>query len=200
MINTEFGLLLYLIGESDCNAVCGGVSKNIWSEVKRRGPKRRKRGGKAFVLCVAVSLVSLQLLLWAGCFTRDARRSPARRVSEADARVVQLEVTGYCACGSCTGWRRNWWGRPVYSYGNRRGQRKQVGLTASGSQARPGTIAADTRHYPFGTIMYVPGYGYGEVADRGGAIKGQKIDLYFNTHQEALEWGRQHKQVKVWLP
>ena len=36
-----------------------------------------------------------------------------------------------------------------------------------GRRARLGTIAADTRRYPFGTIMYVPGYGYGRVEDRG---------------------------------
>ena len=43
-----------------------------------------------------------------------------------------------------------------------------------------GTIAADTKYYPFGTRMFVPGYGWGVVQDRGGAIKGRsRIDLYF---------------------
>jgi len=61
---------------------------------------------------------------------------------------------------------------------------------------RDGTIAADTKYYPFGTRMYVPGYGWGKVEDRGGAIKGpDRIDLYFNSHNEALQWGR--KKVKV---
>lgn len=59
-----------------------------------------------------------------------------------------------------------------------------------------GTIAADTDYYPFGTRMYVPGYGWGIVEDRGGAIKGPKrIDLYFDSHTEALHWG--HKTVNV---
>ncbi|KAK3249671.1 hypothetical protein CYMTET_40907, partial [Cymbomonas tetramitiformis] len=53
-----------------------------------------------------------------------------------------------------------------------------------------GTIAADTRHYPFGTRMYVPGYGWGVVEDRGGAIQGvSRVDLYHNNHSKALEWG-----------
>jgi 3D (Asp-Asp-Asp) domain-containing protein len=73
-------------------------------------------------------------------------------------------------------------------------------VTASGTKARKGTIAADTRKFPFGTIMYIEGYGYGRVEDRGGAIKGNHIDLYFRTHQQALEWGKQTKRVKVWLP
>jgi 3D (Asp-Asp-Asp) domain-containing protein len=75
-----------------------------------------------------------------------------------------------------------------------------VGITASGQPARHGSIAADTSIFPFGTIMYVPGYGYGVVEDRGGDIKGYHIDLYRSTHDHALEWGRQTKVVKVWLP
>jgi len=61
-----------------------------------------------------------------------------------------------------------------------------------------GTIAADTAYYPFGTRMYVPEYGWGVVEDRGGAIKGAKrIDLYFSSHGEALQWGRKKVGVTV---
>ncbi|SHO48848.1 3D domain-containing protein [Desulfopila aestuarii] len=64
-----------------------------------------------------------------------------------------------------------------------------------------GTIAADTRYYPFGTRMYVPGWGWGRVEDRGGAIKGRnRIDLYFSSHDEALQWGRQKLPVKIEYP
>ncbi|EFJ14539.1 hypothetical protein SELMODRAFT_445894 [Selaginella moellendorffii] len=56
---------------------------------------------------------------------------------------------------------------------------------------RHGTIAADTNYYPFGTRMFVPGYGWGKVEDRGGAIKGPaRIDLYHQSHNEAIHWGR----------
>lgn len=80
------------------------------------------------------------------------------------------------------------------------GYPKKVGVTASGQKAKPGTIAADTARYPFGTQMYVPGYGYGIVQDRGGAIKGDRIDLFFKCHKDALQWGRVKKDVYVWLP
>lgn len=61
-----------------------------------------------------------------------------------------------------------------------------------------GTIAADTTYYPFGTRMYVPGYGWGVVEDRGGAIKGPKrIDLYYTSHTEALKWGRKNVRVTI---
>ena len=63
---------------------------------------------------------------------------------------------------------------------------------------KDGTIAADTKYYPFGTRMYVPGYGWGVVQDRGSAIKGpDRIDLYFESHQDALKWGRRRLQVKI---
>jgi len=59
-----------------------------------------------------------------------------------------------------------------------------------------GTIAADTGYYPFGTRIYVPGYGMGVVEDRGSAIKGpNRLDLFFESHEKALDWGR--RQVKV---
>lgn len=64
--------------------------------------------------------------------------------------------------------------------------------------SRHGTIAADTRYYPFGTRMYIPGYGYGVVSDRGGAIKGEdRLDIYFDDHEDALVWGRRRVNVKI---
>lgn len=61
-----------------------------------------------------------------------------------------------------------------------------------------GTIAADTRYYPFGTRLYVPGYGYGVVEDRGSAIKGpRRLDLFYRDHDEALEWGRKQVDVRI---
>jgi 3D (Asp-Asp-Asp) domain-containing protein len=113
--------------------------------------------------------------------------------------VRTMIVTGYCKCGKCCSWKRTWYGRAVIAAGPRAGQRKEVGITASGSRAMPGTIAADTRLYPMGTVMHVEGYGYGRVEDRGGAIKQQHIDLYFRSHREAREWGRKTMRVKVWL-
>ncbi len=137
-------------------------------------------------------LLVLLLVFTAGC----ARIRPPRHVKPVE-RV--LLTTGYCRCGKCCGWRRTWYGKPVYASGPNKGKRKQIGVTASGSRACVGTIAADTRYYPFGTVMYVEGYGYGRVEDRGGAIKGHHIDLYFRTHAEALKWGKKNKRVRIWL-
>ncbi|MEJ2201059.1 MAG: 3D domain-containing protein, partial [Desulfuromonadaceae bacterium] len=54
-----------------------------------------------------------------------------------------------------------------------------------------GTIAADWNYYKPGTRIYIPGYGWGRVEDKGSAIKGaDRLDLFMDSHQQALEWGR----------
>lgn len=57
------------------------------------------------------------------------------------------------------------------------------------------TIAVDPSVIPMGSKVYVDGYGYAVAADTGTAIKGNKIDLYFNSYQESCDWGL--KQVNV---
>lgn len=141
-----------------------------------------------------IILTAALLLLFTGC----ASIRPPRGVP---ARTVTIETTGYCSCGKCCGWERVWWApwRTVYSSGPNKGKPKKVGITASGARTRHGTIAADRRYYSFGTVIYIPGYGYGRVEDTGSAIQGaDHIDLFFNAHQEALEWGRRKEPVKVW--
>ncbi len=113
--------------------------------------------------------------------------------------VVKMKTTSYCHCRRCCSYR---WLLfiPYQKTGALSFRIKQVGITSSGSMARPGTIAADTSIYPYGTILHIPGYGYGRVEDTGGAIKGQHIDLYRPNHWFARHWGNRTKQVKVWLP
>lgn len=70
--------------------------------------------------------------------------------------------------------------------------------TASGAIAQEGvTIAADWDVYPPGTVLQVEGLGEYIVQDRGGAIKGLKIDVYFEDHDDALQFGRQEVRIKV---
>jgi 3D (Asp-Asp-Asp) domain-containing protein len=100
------------------------------------------------------------------------------------ARLMLMEVTAYCACRKCCG-------------------PKAQGITASG---RPVSfnggkfVAADTKVLKFNTKLVIPGYAGNrpvQVIDRGGAIKGNKLDVYFPTHQEAREWGRRKMWVTV---
>ena len=129
--------------------------------------------------------VLLALLCAAGCAHYEDRH---------------MVVTAYSSDQISTNWRRGrllFW-RAYVASGPNTGKRKYVGITSSGSKASKGTIAADTRYYPYGTVMKIPGYGKGVVEDTGSAIKGpNRLDVYFSTRQRALEWGRQKLTVKV---
>ena len=99
-------------------------------------------------------------------------------------RVVWMTVTAYCGCPKCCG-------------------PKARGLTASGRSVAYNAgrfVAADTKLFKFGTQLQVPGYAGGEsveVIDRGSAIKGYHIDLFFPTHDQAREWGKRYLPVTV---
>jgi 3D (Asp-Asp-Asp) domain-containing protein len=99
-----------------------------------------------------------------------------------DWRTVRMRVTGYCPCAKCCG-----------KYAD--------GITASGHKIQPGeTFVAADKRYAFGTEMVIEDYNDGKpvkVLDRGGAIQGNKLDVFFHTHQEALEWGVRYIDVKV---
>lgn len=71
------------------------------------------------------------------------------------------------------------------------------GRTASGLKARRGVAAVDTRLIPLGTRLYVPNYGFVIAADRGSAIRGNRIDLCFDTYHEATHFGRRTVHVYV---
>ncbi|MBR6524104.1 MAG: G5 domain-containing protein [Clostridia bacterium] len=77
------------------------------------------------------------------------------------------------------------------------------GITASGMQAQRGVIAVDPKVIPLGTKVYVesmdsyPDYGYAIAGDTGGAIKGNRVDLFMDSHSEAISFGR--RQVKVYI-
>ncbi len=134
---------------------------------------------------LALLIACLALFAFSSCATYETR---------------EMLVTGYSSDQYSTNWKRHpifFW-KTVIASGPRKGKPKQVGITSSGVKARKGTIAADTKYYPYGTIMIVPGYGKGVVEDIGGAIKGpNRLDLYFSTRKKALKWGKQTVKVKI---
>lgn len=71
------------------------------------------------------------------------------------------------------------------------------GKTCNGKRAGYGIIAVDPRVIPLGTKLYVPGYGYGIAADVGSAIKGNRIDLGFNSRSGALKWGKKPVRITI---
>ena len=59
------------------------------------------------------------------------------------------------------------------------------------------TVAVDPNVIPLGSKVYVSGYGVAIASDTGGAIKGNIVDVYFNTHSECISWGRRQVEVTV---
>ena len=101
-------------------------------------------------------------------------------VKETNIRSLGVyKLTAYCACVNCCG--------------------KTDGITASGVKAIEGiTIAADTNILPFGTRIIIDGDVHEYIVqDRGGAINGNRIDIYFDSHQKALEFGVQYKEIFI---
>lgn len=71
------------------------------------------------------------------------------------------------------------------------------GITATGRPARYGLVAVDPRVIPLHTRLYIPGYGFCLAADTGGAIRGERIDLCFETYREAVRFGRRKIEVYI---
>lgn len=86
------------------------------------------------------------------------------------------KVTAYCSCAKCCG--------------------KATGRTASGTRATAGRTVAASGKFSFGTQLNIGGHVY-TVEDRGGAINGNRIDIYVNSHSEALRWGVKYLPVNV---
>ena len=83
---------------------------------------------------------------------------------------ITVTATAYCPCAECCG--------------------KTDGITATGTQATAGrTIAVDPSVIPYGTHVIIDGVTY-VAEDCGGAVKGNDVDIFFDTHEEALQFGR----------
>ncbi len=70
-------------------------------------------------------------------------------------------------------------------------------ITANGSKAQYGVVAVDPRVIPLGTKLYIEGYGEAVAADTGGAIKGDRIDLCYNSNAECIQFGRRDVVVHI---
>ena len=162
--------------------------------------KRKMSGGRVSPLagaggaaCILVTVVCLfGVAITAGADNPlPALRATVRTAGEAvraegapadEWQIVRMRVTAYCPCAKCCG-------------------RYADGVTSCGHVIQPGDVfAAADRRYSFGTQMIVPGYNNGravEVLDRGGAIHGDRLDVFFHSHQEALNWGVRYLDVKI---
>lgn len=93
------------------------------------------------------------------------------------ADLGEYKLTAYCPCVKCCG--------------------KSDGITATGVKATSNrTVAVDPNVIPLGSEIIIDGICY-TAEDVGSAVKGNVIDIFFDTHEEALQFGVQYKNVKV---
>lgn len=98
-------------------------------------------------------------------------------VEEPEYEWISIKATAYCPCAKCCG--------------------KSDGITSSGVVATSVHTIAAPKKYPFGTQMEINGIVY-TVEDRGGAIQGNRIDIFFDTHWEAQQFGVQYFDAKLY--
>jgi len=122
-------------------------------------------------------LFTMTCSVFIGWFMHTWWDDPANR--EAPYITKRFRVTAYCPCEKCCG-------------------RFADGITASGHVIKPGDrFVAASKDMKFGTMVTIPGYGKVLVEDRGGSITDGRLDVYFDTHQEALNWGVKILEVKL---
>lgn len=145
---------------------------------------------KKYLIGLAVGLLAVCCLLLGGQIGGDAKYAKSAELPQMEEVMPQTRqkdaaqtqertftVTAYCPCEKCCG-----------AYAN--------GYTATGAKATQGvTIAADPDVLPMGTEIELDGHTY-TVQDTGGAIAGNRLDLYFDSHEDALRWGVREKIVR----
>ena len=109
-----------------------------------------------------------------GTTTRASATTASTTTATVGSQVYK--ITAYCPCAKCCG--------------------KATGRTAMGTRATAGRTVAASGKFAFGTKLNINGHVY-TVEDRGGAIKGNKIDIFVNSHAEALAWGVRYLPVSV---
>jgi 3D (Asp-Asp-Asp) domain-containing protein len=149
-----------------------------------------KRNVLWFIL-LAIILFSFGTGIIVGTLTADKPEPVLAAVTEneptpsAESEWQTFTATAYCPCKKCCGkWALNRPNGLVY--------------TASGAIAEEGvTVAADWSILPAGTLIEIDGLGERIVQDRGGVITGNRIDLFFNSHQDALAFGVQEVNLRI---
>ncbi len=106
----------------------------------------------------------------------ETSRTPVSTTSTAVIGGETYKITAYCSCAKCCG--------------------KSTGRTASGAKATAGVTVAAPAKFAFGTKLNIGGHVY-TVQDRGGAIQGNRIDVYVSSHSAALQWGVKYLPVSV---
>lgn len=119
----------------------------------------------------------------------EAPSEPVQPIEPAPIELGVFKTTAYCTCVKCCGiWSQEHPSRVGTDY---------VQKTASGTIPTAGrTVAVDTNLISYGTVLIIDGHEY-IAEDTGSAVKGNVIDIYFDSHEDALEYGVQYKTIYI---
>ena len=164
------------------------------------------------ILCYIALLIIILIVVGILCCEHKDKRIinktiETERIIEEDKRTIETEtdkesdtnqvvkpvslgefkLTAYCSCEICCNkWALN---RPIDENGN------EIVYGSIGERLKEGySIAVDPTVIPYRTEVIINGHTY-KAQDCGGAIKGNRIDVYFSTHEDALEFGVQYAEV-----
>ena len=167
-----------------------------------------------FLFIVIVVVLTIITIIGFMCCEHKSKRitdeaTETKRIIEKDKTTIEIEtdkdgdtnqavkpvslgefrLTAYCSCEFCCGkWANN---RPIDEGGN------EIVYGAIGERLKEGySIAVDPKVIPYRTEVIINGHTY-KAQDCGGAIKGNRIDVYFEDHQAALNFGLQYAEVFI---
>lgn len=146
-----------------------------------KSTKKQKAFKRIVVIWIATFLIGVLLgTIITAVFSNDSKVSSEMVVEAAEEKIKSLgtfKFTAYCPCFKCCG--------------------KSDGITKTGTKATEGrTIAVDPNKIPLGSTVIIDGHEY-IAEDVGGCIKGNKIDVFFDNHKTALDFGVQYKEVFI---
>ena len=170
-----------------------------------KSPKKKLKIVMPYIILIGIVLLifGIGFLIGRLCVPTKAKDDTTQiinsTVSTTEETIVETEppiewlefrVTAYCPCEKCCGkWATL---RPKDENG------QPIVYGATGIVLQSGvSVAADTSVYPMGTVLEIQGFGKFIVQDRGGSIKGNRIDIYFDNHDEAVDFGVQTIKVRV---
>lgn len=141
-----------------------------------------------WALCILTVIVMLAVCIYPEDICKEPEKTQIYEYKAEDVGTAEkiaeptclgeFEITYYCSCEQCCG--------------------KSDGITASGAPAIAGeTIAVDPDVIPLGTEVVIDGETY-IAEDTGAVIEGNRIDIYCDSHEEALELGRTTAEVSIW--
>lgn len=185
------------------------IAKSLYKKQRARAQlMTRVSLGLAIALLLAIALIVCQsyqkseleelnngLLESIAADTRAKAEEPVEQTSVPSPTLIdttyigKYTVTYYCPCKQCCG--KYGANRPIVN-------NKQVVTTSTGAYAQEGiTVAVDPNKIPYGSLLYIEGVGYRIAQDCGGAIKGNRIDVYMDSHEEAIHQGKHESKIYI---